>query len=62
LQQYAGRLHRNHKGKQIVQIYDYVDNEVPVLNRMFSRRFKGYRALGYEMKTIDQPLNIQLSI
>ncbi len=62
LQQYAGRLHRNHKGKQIVQIYDYVDNEVPVLNRMFSRRLKGYRALGYEMKTIDQPLNIQLSI
>jgi superfamily II DNA or RNA helicase len=45
--QYAGRLHRTHAGKKEVQIYDYVDRHVPILNRMFERRLRGYRAMGY---------------
>ena len=45
--QYAGRLHRLHKAKQEVRIFDYVDREVPVLWRMFQKRLRGYRALGY---------------
>jgi hypothetical protein len=32
-----------------VRIYDYVDSEVPMLYRMFERRLRGYRAIGYEM-------------
>jgi superfamily II DNA or RNA helicase len=28
LQQYMGRLHRLHEGKQFVHVYDYVDNYV----------------------------------
>ncbi|MDF1554060.1 MAG: DEAD/DEAH box helicase family protein [Deferrisomatales bacterium] len=51
LQQYAGRLHRQHAGKEVVQIYDYVDAGVPVLQRMYQRRLKGYRAMGYEIET-----------
>ena len=47
LVQYAGRLHRLHSGKTEVRIYDYVDREVPMLARMFERRLRGYRALGY---------------
>ncbi|MBF0571705.1 MAG: DEAD/DEAH box helicase family protein [Candidatus Omnitrophica bacterium] len=47
--QYAGRLHRYHKDKQDVQIYDYVDHEVSVLGRMFQRRLKTYKLLGYEI-------------
>lgn len=47
LAQYAGRLHRAHAGKAEVRVYDYVDANVPVLRRMFERRLKGYRALGY---------------
>ena len=47
LQQYVGRLHRLYAGKREVQVYDYVDRNVPMLVRMFSRRLKGYRALGY---------------
>lgn len=47
LQQYAGRLHRGHADKTVVQIYDYLDAEVPVLLRMYHRRLKGYRAMGY---------------
>ena len=48
LQQYVGRLHRSHAGKHEVQVYDYVDARVPVLAHMFSKRVKGYRAMGYE--------------
>jgi superfamily II DNA or RNA helicase len=45
--QYAGRLHRLHPSKQEVRIFDYVDSEVPVLLRMFQKRLRGYRGLGY---------------
>ncbi len=47
LQQYAGRLHRSHSNKQDVQIYDYVDIQVPLLMSMYKKRIKGYRAMGY---------------
>ena len=47
LEQYAGRLHRLHPGKTEVRIFDYVDRQVPVLLRMFERRLRGYRSIGY---------------
>ena len=50
LQQYAGRLHRLHDNKQVVVIYDYVDAMVPVLDKMFLKRRKGYEAIGYEVR------------
>ncbi|MDR1240195.1 MAG: hypothetical protein LBK27_08770, partial [Treponema sp.] len=45
--QYAGRLNRSAQGKTEIRIYDYVDEKVPVLQRMFNRRMKGYRDLGF---------------
>ncbi|MGH2361751.1 MAG: DEAD/DEAH box helicase family protein, partial [bacterium] len=47
LVQYTGRLHRLRPGKTEVRIYDYVDHEVPMLVRMFDKRLRGYRAIGY---------------
>jgi superfamily II DNA or RNA helicase len=47
LQQYAGRLHRSHANKQDVQIYDYIDIQVPLLMSMYRKRVKGYRSMGY---------------
>lgn len=47
--QYAGRLHRSHPGKSRAVVYDYVDAEVPVLRRMFAKRLRAYRTLGYEL-------------
>ena len=47
LQQYVGRLHRACAGKHEVRVYDYVDRQVPALMRMFAKRLKGYRAMGY---------------
>lgn len=49
LQQYAGRLHREHGGKDHVRIYDYIENDHPQLARMWSKRSSGYRAMGYEI-------------
>lgn len=47
LVQYTGRLHRPHPGKTEVRIFDYVDRDVPMLLRMFEKRLRGYRAIGY---------------
>src|SRR5947207_7163339 len=52
LQQYVGRLHRLHENKRIVRVYDYVDSCVPVLNRMYEKRLKTYKAVGY---TVARP-------
>jgi superfamily II DNA or RNA helicase len=47
LTQYTGRLNRASSGKNEIRVYDYVDEQVPVLSRMYGRRLKGYRALGF---------------
>ncbi|MBT4263265.1 MAG: hypothetical protein HN580_12175 [Deltaproteobacteria bacterium] len=50
LSQYAGRLHRLYFGKNEVIIYDYTDLKIPMLARMFEKRRKGYKSLGYEFR------------
>ena len=50
LAQYCGRLHRNFAGKEEVQIFDYVDFRLPVFDRMYQNRLKGYKQLGYSIK------------
>jgi superfamily II DNA or RNA helicase len=57
LAQYAGRLHRLHHAKREVAIYDYVDDNVPVLARMAAERRSAYRALGYRVGA-DTPNSI----
>lgn len=52
LQQYAGRLHRQHHAKRVVTIYDYVDLNVPMLMRMYEKRRKGYIAMGYSFTAV----------
>jgi superfamily II DNA or RNA helicase len=47
--QYAGRLHRIIDRKKEVLIYDYADLDVPVLSRMYERRIRGYRSIGYQV-------------
>ncbi|KJK21271.1 DEAD/DEAH box helicase [Burkholderiaceae bacterium 16] len=49
LQQYAGRLHREHATKTDVRIIDFVDSGHPALLRMWEKRLRGYRAMGYRM-------------
>lgn len=54
--QYAGRLHRLYEGKSDVLIYDYVDIHIPVLERMYHKRVKGYAAIGYTTKDAVQEI------
>ena len=49
LQQYAGRLHRSHPGKETVRIIDFVDTGHPALLRMWQKRQRAYRAMGYSL-------------
>jgi superfamily II DNA or RNA helicase len=49
LQQYAGRLHREHATKTDVRITDIVDVGHPALQRMWEKRQRGYRAMGYRI-------------
>jgi superfamily II DNA or RNA helicase len=51
LQQYAGRLHREHTGKTDVRIIDSVDTGHPALLRMWDKRQRGYRAMGYRVSS-----------
>ena len=51
LQQYAGRLHREHADKQDVRIYDYVEHDQLQLARMWVKRQRGYRAMGYQIRS-----------
>ena len=55
LQQYAGRLHRLWEAKRDVQIYDYVDIHVRMLEKMYGKRLKGYASIGYKAKVGDVP-------
>ena len=52
--QYAGRLHRDYPGKKDVRIYDYADIHVPLLERMYQKRLKGYASIGYKIRTEDK--------
>jgi superfamily II DNA or RNA helicase len=61
LQQYAGRLHRLFKTKKEVRIYDYVDIQVKMLEKMYQKRLNGYASMGYKAKveeTMDASLDI----
>jgi superfamily II DNA or RNA helicase len=53
LAQYAGRIHRESEGKEQVTIFDYVDSSLPMLERMYAKRERGYKSMGYEMTFIN---------
>lgn len=46
LQQYAGRLHREHASKADVRIIDVIDARYPALSRMWQ---SGYKAMLYRL-------------
>lgn len=58
LQQYAGRLHRDHANKSDILIYDYVEQDHPQLYRMWEKRQRGYRAMGYQVISKQQQLRL----
>ena len=53
VEQYAGRLNRDYEGKTEVIIYDYVDAHIPVFERMYQKRLKAYKRIGYKLFSGD---------
>ena len=51
VRQYAGRLHREHEGKNQIQIYDYVDWQSTLLSKMYEKRVKEYKDMGYAIQS-----------
>ena len=51
--QYAGRLHREYRGKTVCQIYDYVDLGNAICEKMYRRRFRAYKSIGYTFVSGD---------
>ncbi len=47
--QYVGRLLRTHEGKHHVELHDYVDIRIPVLDRMHTKRLPAYATLGFDV-------------
>ena len=54
LAQYAGRIQREWSAKKVIQVYDFVDDYI-TLKRMWAKREKGYKALGY---SFDEQKNL----
>lgn len=55
VEQYAGRLHREYPGKRNVYIFDYVDTHIPVFDKMYAKRLRTYKRIGYSLHTSDAP-------
>ena len=49
VEQYAGRLNRNYTGKNDVIVFDYVDSHIPMFEKMYAKRLKAYKQIGYEI-------------
>ena len=49
VEQYAGRLNRDYEGKKDVIIFDYIDQHIPMLERMYHRRLRTYKKIGFEV-------------
>lgn len=46
LVQYVGRIQRSSEGKTVAIVYDYFDDQVPMLKLMYFKRLRTYRSLG----------------
>ena len=49
--QYVGRLLRTHEGKYHVELHDYLDSRIAVLDRMHTKRLPAYATLGFDVPT-----------
>lgn len=61
VEQYAGRLNRDYPGKKNVIIYDYIDSNIPVFDKMYAKRLRTYKRIGYSLYTEVSPQNSQLN-
>lgn len=51
VEQYAGRLNRDYETKNDIIIFDYVDIHVPTLERMYLKRLRAYKQIGFQISS-----------
>lgn len=49
LEQYVGRLNRDYEGKTAVYVYDYIDAHVRFFNKMYGKRLRTYKRIGFSI-------------
>lgn len=54
LEQYVGRLNRDYEGKEAVYVYDYIDTHMRFFNKMYGKRLKTYKRMGFSIWTGDE--------
>ncbi|WP_142382307.1 DEAD/DEAH box helicase [Staphylococcus microti] len=54
IQQYLGRLLRNLNDKEELRVYDYVDYAIPMFYKMYLKRLRTYKKLGYSLEEKEQ--------
>ena len=59
VEQYAGRLNRDYEGKTKVIVYDYVDSHIAMFDKMYAKRLKAYKQIGYEVCIMRSRLQMQ---
>lgn len=53
LVQYVGQIQREYDGKSQIRVIDYVDIKIPMLARMYTKRHRGYKAMGFDEREAD---------
>ncbi len=61
IEQYAGRLNRDHPGKKNVIIFDYIDAGIPMFERMYRKRLHTYSQIGFEICSAIHEENMEKS-
>ena len=59
VEQYAGRLNRDYEGKNRVIVYDYIDVHIPVFDRMYGKRLRAYKQIGYHVYQSEHAEHLQ---
>lgn len=54
LEQYVGRLNRDYEGKDAVFVYDYVDSHIRFFDRMYGKRLRTYKRIGFSLWTLEK--------
>ena len=51
LQQYIGRIVRNHESKKTIEVYDFVDSKIDRIEKMYIKRRRAYKNLGFTINS-----------
>ncbi|MCH1941253.1 TOTE conflict system archaeo-eukaryotic primase domain-containing protein [Holdemania massiliensis] len=62
VEQYAGRLNRDYEGKKDVIIFDYVDVHVLMFEKMYNKRLKAYKQIGYSICSEEVVLKVDYQL